>query len=187
MRDRHDQPVGDVELTAALRSLVDRDGPSDMRVRVEQVLNATPAPAVPHTAWRWGYGLVLTVGMFLVAAILSLPRSDEEQRHAVLPPAPDFETAHGRVPSGAVPSLEIAPQAAHVSPRSTDSAGRAEQPSISARVGATAQLMLEDPWPEWSPAALLPPTAIAAADIGVAPIAVKAPVVTRLQAIEALP
>jgi hypothetical protein len=43
------------------------------------------------------------------------------------------------------------------------------------------------PWPEWSPAPLEPPTAIAAADIGVAPIAVKAPVVTRLQAIEALP
>ena len=48
--------------------------------------------------------------------------------------------------------------------------------------------MPEDgPWPEWSPAALVPPTAIAAADIGVAPIAVKAPVVMRLQAIEALP
>lgn len=187
MRERHDHRVGDGELTAALRSLVDRDGPPDMRVRVEQVLNATPALAVPHTSWRWRYGLVLTVGVFLAVAMLSLLHRDEEPRHAVSPPTPDIEKADGRVPSRAVP-FERSPQAANVSPRGTGRPGRAEQPSISARAGAIAQPMPEDgPWPEWSPAALVPPTAIAAADIGVAPIAVKAPVVMRLQAIEALP
>lgn len=180
--------VGDDVLTAALRALVEDEGPSDLRLRVERVLRDSCAPRVASPR-RLRFVFAATASVLL--AVLSLfvwSRAVKERTAAGPGLAPPLASTrpHTAAPLPAVPPIQDRSPAATrspVPPRASEV--RSEVTRAALRQPAW-RAPDTQPSPPWAPYRLEPPPALASEDITAPRIVFEIHTVERLPAIEAL-